>query len=264
MKTSSTYGAPHRGRLRGGQAGQSPASAALDYHPHRLLLRLVPIADDLARALGPSHEIVLHDLRHPDRSLCHLVGDVTGRSVGAPATDVVLGALEAQGDAAENIYNYRTAIHGRPIRSSVIFVRDGPHIVGAFCLNVDVSVLEKMREELAKLMGVDPDQAGRLEVFPNTVESLVDDLLAETLNNAGLSANTMFPEDRLSVVATLQARGVFHAKGAVERVADALGVSRFTVYGYLRRLREPVPGLSRDEVPPALASHPSRSRDRAL
>jgi predicted transcriptional regulator YheO len=263
VTTSSTPGSSHRGRLRGGQGVPAPAIPALDYHPHPLLLRLIPIADDLGRALGPSHEIVLHDLRHPDRSLCHLVGDVTGRSVGAPATDVVLGALEAQGDAAENIYNYRTAIHGRSIRSSVIFVRDGPHIVGAFCLNVDVSVLEKMREELAKLMGVDPDQADRLEVFRNTVEGLVDDLLAETLSDAGLSANTMLPEDRMRVVATLQARGAFQAKGAVERVADALGVSRFTVYGYLRRLRVPVPGLSPDEVPGAPVSRPSRSRETA-
>jgi predicted transcriptional regulator YheO len=213
------------------------APPGLSYHPHPLLLRFTALADALVQALGPNYEVVLHDLRHPDHSLCHLAGNVTGRSVGAPATNVLLEAMEAQGDAAEDIFNYPTELSGRPLRSSIIFVRDGKHVVGAFCLNVDVSGLEMLREEIDRLIGFGRKEAQRDEVFRNSVSDLVDDLLTETFSEAGLRPSDMSPDDRMRVVASLQARGAFHAKGAVERVAHELGVSKFTIYGYLQRLR---------------------------
>ncbi len=216
--------------------------AELGYRPHPALVRLMPIADALAHALGPRYEIALHDLRHPERSLCHLAGSVTGRSVGAPATSAVLEALEAAGDDVEDVYRYRTVAAGKVIRSSTIFIRDGHRVIGALGVNTDLTALGRLRDEIDRLME-GPEAGPREEVFGNSVGDLVDTLLGQAL--AGAVVLGMSPDERLRVVAALQERGVFHAKGSVERVAEELGVSRFTVYGYLRRLRRarrPRPG----------------------
>lgn len=228
-------------RAEGGDLEQPPAAGAgagsLGYRPHPLIGRLAPLFEGLARALGPSHEIVLHDLRHPDHSVCSIAGDVTGRSVGAPATSVLLEALRTSGNAAEDIFNYPTTVNGRPIRSSVLFLRDGRQIVGAVCVNVDVGPLLRLKDELDVLIGLDRSEPPRVETFENTVGDLVEDLLTTTLAKIGLRRAHTTPEERLQVVASLDQQGAFQVKGAVDLVARELDVSRFTIYGYLQRLR---------------------------
>jgi len=60
----------------------------IPYTPHPALMTYVPFVDGLARAMGPDCEIVLHDLGHPSNSLIHIAGSVTGRSRGAPVTNL--------------------------------------------------------------------------------------------------------------------------------------------------------------------------------
>lgn len=207
----------------------------LGYVPHPNLARLFPIVDGIARALGPSHEIVIHDLRHPDRSLCHIAGNVTGRAIGAPATNVLLEAVQQHGDAAPDVFNYATMAGGRPIRSSILFIRAGERIVGALAVNVDVTLLQALHVELGRMIGLDPRDQPRAEAFENTVGDLLHDLVATTISSRGATAASS--EERMAVVAALQESGAFQVKGSVELVARELGVSRFTVYSYLQKLR---------------------------
>lgn len=228
-------------RVEGGDVAQPSAeeagASALGYRAHPVIARLAPLFDGLVRALGPNYEVVLHDLRHPDRSVCSIAGAVTGRSVGAPATNVLLEAVRTSGNAAEDIFNYPTTVNGRPIRSSVLFLRDGRQIVGAVCVNVDVGALERLKDELDVLIGLDRGEPPRAETFDNTVDDLVEDLLTSTLAKIGVRRTHTTPEERLKVVASLEEQGAFQVRGAVDLVARELDVSKFTVYSYLRRIR---------------------------
>ena len=47
----------------------------------------------------------------------------------------------------------------------------------------------------------------------------------------------MQKEDKLAVVESLEEKGIFDIKGAVEYVAERLGVTNFTVYNYLKEIR---------------------------
>ncbi|MGA3031418.1 MAG: PAS domain-containing protein [Candidatus Limnocylindrales bacterium] len=231
MQASAKDGVLEQGSAAGAGVG------SLDYRPHRLIRLLAPLFDGLAQALGPNYEIVLHDLRHPDHSVCSIAGAVTGRSVGAPATNVLLESLRSSGNAAEDIFNYSTTANGRPIRSSVLFLRDGGQVVGAVCVNVDVGPLVRVKDELELLIGLDRGEDPRAETFENTVGALVEDLLAATFAKIGLRRAHTTPQERLQVVASLEEQGAFQVKGAVELVARELDVSKFTIYSYLQRLR---------------------------
>ena len=87
-----------------------------------------------------------------------------------------------------------------------------------------------------------PGLHGALERMIASVERELDGSLA-----------TLSREDKQLAVRLLHDRGAFTVRRAVEDVADALGVSRFTVYNYLNALNGEAP-------PSAPGSDPSHAR----
>ncbi len=63
-------------------------------------------------------------------------------------------------------------------------------------------------------------------------------LIAEVENEIGLRCAEMGRAQKQEAVARLNGRGAFTLRKSVEDVAEALGVSRFTVYNYLERAEE--------------------------
>jgi hypothetical protein len=70
------------------------------------------------------------------------------------------------------------------------------------------------------------------------VDRALDELIALAENQVGRPISEMNRADKQRVVRFLDQRGAFTLRKAVETVADALGVSRFTVYNYLDASRE--------------------------
>ena len=101
-------------------------------------------------------EILLHNLVNPARSLVAIEnGEVTGRSVGSGATNLVLD-LKTRRQRGEDKVNYELNIGSRQFKCTTIPIfRSEYGLVGAICLNVDTHF---MRE------GVKND-AERLEAF---------------------------------------------------------------------------------------------------
>ncbi|MFI5954459.1 transcriptional regulator [Cryptosporangium sp. NPDC051539] len=192
-----------------------------------------PLVEPLAAAVGPGVEIVLHDLSKLPNSVVVIAGGLSGRSVGAPATDLGLRLL-MQDDPPESIVGYRTELPGGIVcRSSTIFLRgDADRPVAALCLNRDISRLSAAIDVLAELVDT-PFTSGhdKTETFYESVEGLTNDLLGRAI--AGADVAQMSKADKTRVVKDLESRGFFLIKESVEIAARALGVSRYTIYNYL-------------------------------
>jgi uncharacterized protein YqgV (UPF0045/DUF77 family) len=65
----------------------------------------------------------------------------------------------------------------------------------------------------------------------------VDALIAEVAEELGGPLHTLSRTDKQKAVLLLEARGAFEYRKSAEIVAEALGVTRFTVYNYLNRSR---------------------------
>lgn len=63
-------------------------------------------------------------------------------------------------------------------------------------------------------------------------------LLAEVAHDVGAPLRTLNRRDKQRAVRLLEERGAFSMRRAAEVIAEALGVSRFTVYNYLHRERQ--------------------------
>jgi class 3 adenylate cyclase len=103
------------------------------------------IVEDIGRSFpNTGIEILLHNLVNPSRSLVAIGnGAVTGRSIGAGATNLVLD-LKTRRQRGENKVNYELNIGSRRFKCTTIPIfRPDYGLVGAICINIDVNFLRE-------------------------------------------------------------------------------------------------------------------------
>ncbi|HUF94964.1 MAG TPA: PAS domain-containing protein, partial [Acidimicrobiia bacterium] len=97
------------------------------------------LVDQLGRSFpNTGIEILLHNLVNPSHSLVALRnGEVTGRSVGSGATNLVLD-LKTRRQRGEDKVNYELNIGARQFKCTTVPIfRPDYGLVGAVCINVD-------------------------------------------------------------------------------------------------------------------------------
>ena len=204
-----------------------------------------PLVEPLAAAFGTAAEVVLHDLSKLPDSIVAIAGTISGRRQGSPATDLgiqVLSGSEAPGD----LIGYRTDLPGGIVcRSSSIMLRGThPRPVAALCINIDITSLMRAKETLEALTRLVSIGAGGItgvesvETFFDSVEELSAELLRRAIEAVGGTVDEMSKAQKVKVVEDLKHRGFFLIKESVEMVAQALGVTRYTIYNYLGEIGE--------------------------
>lgn len=204
---------------------------------HRSLLELIPVVDAIQATIGPYCETVLHDFAHPENSLVYMAGNVTSRQIGAPLTDFVLAMFYKQGDNCENVINYTTTSPaGKTLRSSTIFIRNPENkVVGCLCINIDITPMIMWKHFVDTNLAVNSVPVE--ENFTNDVAEVLSTMIKNALAQYQIPAINLPKEDKLSIVSHLDEKGVFLIKGAIEQVAGAIGVSRYSIYNYLDEVR---------------------------
>ena len=191
-----------------------------------VLAALVPTVNSLAAALGAGTEVVLHDLGALPNSIIAIAGDLTGRRVGGPMTDLLLGLVRR--GTTQDLAGYETyAPDGRVIRSSTVFLRDDRGVaVGCLCVNSDA--------------GADRGQeaaGSAVEAFPGDVDTLQRMLVERAVSGVGVPVELMKKSHKSQVVRVLDEAGLFLIRDSVDYLAGVLGVTRYTIYNYLNEVR---------------------------
>ncbi len=93
---------------------------------HSIFENMKRVADGIVSTFGRNCEVAIHDLSDLNHSLIYMAGSVTGRSRGAPITDLVLQALRREGEGIRDMANYRARTgDGKTLKSSSTFIK-GP------------------------------------------------------------------------------------------------------------------------------------------
>lgn len=208
------------------------------------------LVDPLNRALPGPTEVALHDLVSMPYEILAIAGNITGRTVGGPASDMLMRAAAAKDFST--LVGYESKLpDGRRLRTTTIIVRgEQEQPLAALCIISDVSMWEPVRNFVQVLLpggrwpgqphdqrAIDPDDEG----FPTDMSELADHLLARAIRESGVPVALMHKRHKLAIVDQLQRKGFFQLREAAERAAAALEVTRYTVYNYLNELS------SRDE-----------------
>ncbi len=202
------------------------------------ILRQMAVA--VTQTIGRNCEVAVHDFADLNKSLVYLAGDVTGRKTGAPITDFVVKALHTEGKKIKDRHNYKTTTKdGRSIKSSTIFIRNGAgNVIGAFCINIDTTELlnaSQVIDEIVKT--IDLKGNDNRETFAATIGETIEALFEQAVSIVGKQPATMSTAEKIRLVEVLESKGAFQIKGAVDQAAIMIGVSKYTVYNYLQKIR---------------------------
>lgn len=194
------------------------------------------LAEGIAELFGRNCEVVIHDFEKLPNSLVHIEGNITHRKLGAPITDLVLRAMRREGRNIKDQKNYSTLTSdGHKMKSFTSFIRDTQgEIIGVFCINFDISDFMNsigLLEDFCRVSDVNDDRA---ETFASSLNETVDALMDRAVKTMGKLPSAMNKGERVQFVEVLEDHGVFLIKGSVELVAQAMGVSRYTIYNYLK------------------------------
>ncbi|MDK6907484.1 helix-turn-helix transcriptional regulator [Actinotignum timonense] len=208
-----------------------------------------PLVEFLGVALGESTEVVLHDVSDLDHSVIAIANShVTQRTVGSPATDLMLRVLRAgEGTTADYLTGYEAITPGRArtLRSSTFFIRRRGRIIGMLCLNSDQTVLRQLDETVKKIASLyfpNPERrkeapAEKPEILASSVADMKTAAMESVLSRYHVSVDHLTQAERLEVVRSLDEDGFFQLRGAVTDLALAMNLSEPTVYRYLRQAR---------------------------
>lgn len=204
--------------------------------PGEVLRSLIALADSITQLLGEGCEVVIHDFSHLDASIIYITGNVTGRKVGGPLTDLGLAVLR-QGQVPDALIGYTTYTpDGRKLRSSSIFLKDQDGApFGCVCINVDSSRLPPHNDSRNMAMHVGN---GLVETFAHSPESVIANIFDRLTAEARGPVSDLSRQERLDLVQGLDEAGVFSLRGATHVVANLLGVTRATVYTYRKTIRD--------------------------
>jgi predicted transcriptional regulator YheO len=193
------------------------------------------MAEAVVAVVGPHCEMVIYDFDDLEHAVVAVAGNVTGRRPGAPVPDLLF-TTEALNRSTPDRLNYRTRIGDRNLQSALVWIRDRRGTpIGAIGINIDYSGLLQARDLLERLADSTRTviDAGITDTFARDMDDLIDLSVADFLHQENIpGVDQMSSDDKLRLVYSLEERGLFKVRGAVNRVADLLNVSRATVYNY--------------------------------
>lgn len=207
----------------------------------QIISTLQQLVEPIRAALVEPAEVIVHDLTQLPNSIIAISGDVTGRSIGDPATDKLLDAV-ASGNLRTSTGYRTTSPSGKELLSTTAIIRDSTNQpVAALCINRDISGWEALHSLTGALAGLSlpmcaEEEQVTTEVFVRDVDELATLLLSRAVAESGVRVDEMRKEHKVEVVRLLKARGFFLLRDAAEMAGEALHCTRFSIYNYLNEI----------------------------
>ncbi len=207
---------------------------------HPILKSYIPVATMITQTFGKNCEVSIHDLTQPESSVVYVAnGTVTGRKEGQSFDHLIRQVLLSKKFKDDCTSNYVFEVeNGKKIKSSSSLIRNPEgEVVGMLCINYDLTLSYLLKEEI---IGFLPEFAqheiAEDDDVPNQdVMSIIDELIDNIIRNKDV--RNFKRKDNINLIRFMDEKGVFLVKGAIDKVAESLGLSKVTIYSYLDKVR---------------------------
>lgn len=201
--------------------------------------------EGLSKYLGEGYEIVLHSLEDYGNSAVKIMhGSHTGRTKGAPVTDLAMNYLEEikkNPDDSTGITYFTHNKKGQSLKSVTIPVRgENNRIIGLLCINFNLhtSLLEYIHNFVDGETNEEQQWETRKENFSSTSVELLENMIQEMRREVMEDLTVSSINKNKEIIQRLYEKGLFNMKDAVAKAAEILGISKNTVYLHLRNLEQ--------------------------
>lgn len=181
--------------------------------------------------MHPFAEVVIHDL---DKDQIEAIyNPLSRREVG---DNSYLDRVDF--DTSENIIGpyAKTNWDGRPMKSISIVIRNKEgDAEGFLCVNVDTSAFESANQILQIFLKNNAEiQNDTQRLFKDDHYEKVNLYVQNYCRERQVSIDALSREEKQEIISSLEADGAFKGRNAAAYVGRVLGVSRATVYNYLK------------------------------
>jgi predicted transcriptional regulator YheO len=200
-----------------------------------LIDMLKRIAEGIATLFGNNCEVVIHDLDYPEKSIIAIYnGHVTGRRVGDPLS--ILGIKNVmRGQTKKDLINYSAKTSdGRLIKCATFHIHE-KNCRLALGINFDCTSLQLAQASIDSIINV--TSSNHNDLF-SSKEFNLGSMLEEAVMSVGKTPKMMKKKDRIQAARILEEKGAFLIHGSMQVIADYFNISRFTLYNYLKEIRE--------------------------
>lgn len=207
------------------------------------LMPYIPLANMIGDSFGKKCEAVIHDLSNPENSVVYVAnGIITNREVGQSFDHLVKQVILSKNFRNDYRANYTfTTEDGREVKSSTSLIRDeNEEVIGAFCINFEVDDFKRISTFLKEFF---VDDSIEDHMFPvnkqdefGTVEEIINSLIDNTIGQRDITK--LKKNDNIELITFMYEKGIFLAKGSVDKVAQKLQISPVTVYSYLDKIKK--------------------------
>lgn len=197
----------------------------------RSLKESLPFAEAFSRLLHPFAEVVVHDL-HKDQ-IEAIYNPLSRREVG---DESYLDRIDF--DGSEDIIGpySKTNWDGRPMKSVSIVIRNpNGKAEGFLCINVDISAFEAANRLLQSFLKNDSAiEKESASIFKDDLYEKINLYVQRYCHEHQVRVEALNREEKKEMIHTLSKEGAFAGKNAANYVGRVLGISRATVYNYLK------------------------------
>ncbi len=194
----------------------------------KAIKNILPTAEAIQRLLHPYAEVVVHDIKK--NQIAAIFHAFSKRKVGDSSlltSDEEMATLQSCEGPYEKI-NW----DGRKLKSVSSVIRDEKdRIVGLLCINLDISMFEKMHQQIEKFINFQTAQPEPL--FKDDWQQRINDYVHQYLYKHNKSLETLNRQEKKALIEHLYRIGAFTGKNSASYVAQILKLSRATVYNYL-------------------------------
>ena len=202
-----------------------------------LLEEVKKVTGALGKMFAPFCEVVLHDLRSPDKASIAIENNLSGRKIGDATTAAALRRVFDK-QAPDVIQNYSSRLpNGKKVKSTSTGIRnEAGEYIALLCLNFDTSFLSEFNTQLAQFIATSVQGlpvSEQLQVLTaDDLQAIVEEMARQKHTTpAGLS-----PTEKRDVVRELHRKGLFRLRNAIGVVAQMLQVTRPTIYNYMKEI----------------------------
>jgi predicted transcriptional regulator YheO len=203
----------------------------------------INVAEILGEMFSPILEVIVHDLRKPEHSIIAIInGHITGRTVGDGTSD--LGVLRLRGEVPDKIVGYENqSPSGEKLKSSTLAIRNSKgELLGSFSMNLKISYFDQYGKFIEQLISTQTNSftPKKEQFYLFTPRDEIKSACQQFLMEQGLMGKPLNKAQKKEVVAYLHHEGHLNKRGVVTIISEELGVSRNTIYRYLKEIENQI------------------------
>lgn len=201
-----------------------------------MLQLLTNLAEGIAKTFGRNCETLIQDLALPDHPILAIFnGNVTGRDIGS--TEDIFGSTSKSLDEKllqQDQVNMMVLRGNQKIKSTTMIIRGEGYCLG-LGINLDITLPSAFAEYLHEQLTIDNylDSA-----IASAKQVRLEEIFDACIEKLGVQPENMKKNDRLSLILLLKRQHAFDYQKAVPFISEKLGVSRYTIYNYLKTAEE--------------------------